>query len=248
MEASEKKHSAIEVSGLSLAYREKPVLWDYTGIVETGSLTAILGPNGAGKSTLIKGILQLMKPLKGEVLIFGEPFKKNYKKIAYVPQIGAVNWDFPATVFDVTLMGRYSNLGWVRRPGRKDKQLALEALRIMGMEKFKNRQISELSGGQRQRVFLARAIAEQAEIYILDEPLAGVDKASENMIMSCLKGFCKEGKTVLVVHHDLNTVKEYFSHVILLNRVKIVDGPTEEIFTRENIARTYGEGKILRGF
>lgn len=247
---AETKDTAIDIKQLTVAYDARPVLWDVNVQFETGKLTAIVGPNGAGKSTLIKSMLGFIKPVIGEVLysIEGQS-AKNYKtvknNIAYVPQNNSVDWDFPATVLDVVLMGRYGHLGWFKRPSKKDKEIAKQMLLKVGMPTFANRQISQLSGGQRQRVFLARALAQEADIYIMDEPLAGVDMKTERIIMQLLRGLVKKGNTVLVVHHDLQTVEEYFDDVVFLNREILANGPVEEIFTEENIEETYRQDKNL---
>ncbi len=230
----------IEVEDLSLAYHDKPVVWDIDLDIYENTRTAIIGPNGAGKSTLIKGILGLMKPITGTVKIMGGSYKEHYKKIAYVPQKGTVNWDFPATVLDVVLMGTYSSLGWIKRPSSEHTIKALAALDQIEMADFRDRQISQLSGGQKQRVFIARAIVQDADIYFMDEPLQGVDMKTEAIIMDTLKQFQKNGKTSILVHHDLNTVKEYFDHVVLLNKKLIADGTMETTFTKENIDIAYG--------
>lgn len=239
------KSIIVEVEDLSMAYNEEPVVWDIDLKIVENSRTAIVGPNGAGKSTLLKGILNLMKTLTGTVRFRGQSFKQYYKNIAYVPQLGSVNWDFPATVLDVVLMGRYVHLGWIKRPTKKDKMIAMEALERIGMEEFKNRQISELSGGQRQRVFLARAIASDAEIFFLDEPLQGVDIKSEAVIMDTIRQFQKDGKTIVAVHHDLNQVEEYFDHVAIINKRIIAHGPVSEVFTTENIESAYTEKRRM---
>lgn len=227
----------VEVEDLTMAYHDKPVLWDNDVDIVKNSRTAIIGPNGAGKSTLIKGILELEKKLSGYVRIMGSELKDVKKHIAYMPQANSVNWDFPTTVLDVVLMGRYVHLGFFKRPGKKDHEIAMNALRTIGMEEYKDRQISKLSGGQRQRVFLARAIAQDAEIYFMDEPLAGVDKKTEKVIIEFLKKAQKEGKTSIVVHHDLNTIPEYFDHIVILNKQIIAQGPVSEVFTAENLSR-----------
>lgn len=233
------EHVLIRVEDLTMAYRSRPVLWDIDLDILRGSRTAIVGPNGAGKTTLIKGILELEKPLAGHILIDGEPFKKARRRIAYIPQAGSVNWDFPTTVEDVVLMGSYPRVGWVRRPRRSDKEAARRALEEMEMTEFADRQISQLSGGQRQRVFLARAICQQADIYIMDEPLTGVDVRTEAIIMDKIRQFQAEGKTTIAVHHDVASVPEHFDHVVLLNRQVIAAGPVEEALTPENLARAY---------
>lgn len=225
----------IKVEDLTMAYHDKPVLWDVDISIPEGSRTAIIGPNGAGKSTLLKGILGLQKTLSGEITVFGEPVKRVIKKIAYIPQKGSVNWDFPTTVTDAVLMGRYGHLGWIRRPGRKDKEYAARAIDMMGLTAVKERQISQLSGGQKQRVFIARAIAQAADIYIMDEPLAGVDKRTEGIIIGFIKDMQEKGKTSVVVHHDLNTLTDYFDYVVILNKRVIVQGPVNEVFTAANL-------------
>lgn len=231
---------AICVHDLTVAYDYKPVLWDIHLEVPEGVLMAIVGPNGAGKSTLIKAILGIQKSIAGTVEIFGEPYKNKRKEVAYVPQKGTVDWDFPTTVIDVVLMGTYGNLGWIKRPGKKEKKAALESLEKVGMLAFRNRQISQLSGGQQQRVFLARALVQDASIYIMDEPFQGVDATTEVAIINILKQLRKENKTVLVVHHDLQTVPEYFDWVTFLNVKKIDTGPIKDSFNDENLAKTYG--------
>lgn len=236
--------SAIKMNQLTVAYDAEPVLWDVTAAFKRGKLTAIIGPNGAGKSTLIQTMLGFLDPIIGEVSFSpeGKPFDSYQsvkKQVAYVPQKSSVDWDFPTTVLDVVIMGRYGHLGWFKRPGKRDKELAEEVLDQVGMASFKNRQISQLSGGQRQRVFLARALVQQADIYILDEPLAGVDIKTERVIMKLLRDLVEEQNTVLVVHHDLQTVEEYFDEVLFLNREVIDAGPVVEVFTDENIEKTY---------
>ncbi|MGX7092286.1 metal ABC transporter ATP-binding protein [Hutsoniella sourekii] len=229
--------AVVEVHDLTMAYHEKPVLWDVDLEIANNSRTAVIGPNGAGKSTMIKGILGLEKTLSGAVKIFDQPVDKVIKRIAYIPQTSSVNWNFPTTVEDVVLMGRYVHLGWIKRPSKEDKEIALAALEEIGMSDFRKRQISQLSGGQRQRVFIARAIAQQADIYFMDEPLAGVDKRTEGVIIDFLGRVQKEGKTSVVVHHDLNTISAYFDHLVILNKKLIASGPVETTFTADNLAR-----------
>lgn len=231
---------AVEVEDLTVAYHEKPVLWDIDLQVPKGVLLAIVGPNGAGKSTLIKTILGLLKPAAGSVTIFGKSVEKQRRLIGYVPQRGTVDWDFPVTALDVVLMGRYGKLGWFTRPGKEDKKLALGCLDKVGMKVFADRQISQLSGGQQQRVFLARALLQNADIYFMDEPFAGVDAATERAIVTLLKELRKNGKTVIVVHHDLQTLKEYFDWVMLLNVRRIALGPVKKVLTTKNLQQTYG--------
>lgn len=230
----------IKVAGLAAAYLKKTVLHDIDFTVQPGTLTAIVGPNGAGKSTLIKTMLKLHPTLTGSVHFFDSSFKKVKSRIAYVPQRGSVDWDFPTDALDVVTMGLYGQIGWIKRPTRSDKKKAYQALEKMGMENYADRQISQLSGGQQQRVFLARALVQDADLYFMDEPLAGVDAATERAIMAILKELIENGKTVMVVHHDLQTVADYFDHVLLLNQTVIEHGKTTEVFTKENIAKTYG--------
>ena len=209
---------------LTMAYRETPVLWDIDLDIPGEVRCAIVGPNGAGKSTLLSGILGLLAPVSGEVRLWGHPLDEVRKRIAYVPQRGSVHWDFPTTVFDVVLMGRYAHIGLMRRPGKLDKELAFDALEKMKMADYSDRQISELSGGQKQRVFIARALAQDADLYIMDEPLAGVDETTERIIMDKFLDLQRAHKTVVAVHHDLGTLDSYFDFLIVLNRtVKACD-------------------------
>lgn len=231
---------AIQIDDLTVAYNYKPVLWDIDLTVPEGVLMAIVGPNGAGKSTLIKAVLGIIKPIAGSVSIYDQPYKKQRKLVAYVPQKGSVDWDFPTTAMDVVLMGTYGSLGWIKRPGKKEKKASLEALEKVGMLSFRDRQISQLSGGQQQRVFLARALVQNASIYFMDEPFQGVDATTEIAIINILKELRKAGKTVVVVHHDLQTVPEYFDWVTFLNVKKIATGPVMEIFNDDNLTKTYG--------
>lgn len=231
--------NAINVEDMTVAYNEKPVLWDVDLNIPKGILLAIVGPNGAGKSTLIKSMLELVKPLSGKVLFKGKTYIEMRKKIAYVPQRGSVDWNFPTNALDVVLMGRYADIGWFKRPNKNDKKIAIEALKKVAMEDFSKRQISQLSGGQQQRVFLARALVQDADIYIMDEPFAGVDAKTEKAIINLLKELRSRGKTVVSVHHDLQTVEEYFDWVSLINRTVVKTGPVKEVFTNENIQKTY---------
>jgi manganese/zinc/iron transport system ATP- binding protein len=235
--------AAIEVTDLTVAYRDTPVLWDVDMSVPRGVLMAIVGPNGAGKTTLIKAILGLVRVAAGQTLIEGKPYAEQRRLVGYVPQRGSVDWDFPTSVLDVVMMGRYGTLGWLRRPGKRERDLALEALQKVQMQDFAHRQISQLSGGQQQRVFLARALVQDAQIYCLDEPFVGVDAVTERAIVTLLQDLRAAGKTVVVVHHDLQTVPEYFDWMTLLNVRKIASGPVAEIFTEENLRATYG-GRI----
>lgn len=230
---------AIHIDDLTMAYREKPVLWDVDADIPAGTMTAIIGPNGAGKSTLLKGILGLEPVISGHVLFFGQRLKDMRRKIAYVPQKSAVNWHFPTTVYDVILMGRYPYLGLIRRPRAADRRLAEEAMEEMGLAALRDRQISELSGGQKQRVFLARAMAQEAELYLLDEPLQGVDVSSEKILVEKLRQLVRRGRTVAAVHHDLSTAADYFDRVLLLNRQVLAHGPAAEVLSRENLRLAY---------
>ncbi|RYL93688.1 metal ABC transporter ATP-binding protein [Sporolactobacillus sp. THM19-2] len=234
----------LTVKNLTVAYQKQPVLRNVSFDIPEGKLIGIVGPNGAGKSTLIKGILGLTPKVGGEVAIYGKPYKEQRKLIGYVPQRESVDWDFPTNALDVVTMGRYGHLGWFRRPGRKEKELAMNCLRHVGMENFTDRQISQLSGGQQQRIFLARALAQDARLYFMDEPFAGVDARTEKAIITLLHELRQQGKTVLVVHHDLNTVRQYFDWLILLNVSLMGIGKTEDLFTRENLQHTYG-GKLV---
>jgi len=234
---------AIEVTDLTIAYRDKPVLWDVDMEVPSGILMAIIGPNGAGKTTMIKSILGLVKPAAGQVLVYGRPYAQQRHLVGYVPQRGSVDWDFPTSVLDVVMMGRYGTLGWFRRPGAREQATALDALDKVGMRSFAGRQISQLSGGQQQRVFLARALAQDAQLYFMDEPFQGVDATTERAIVTLLQDLRSAGKTVVVVHHDLQTVPEYFDWVTMLNVRRIASGPVSEVFTEQNLRQTYG-GKV----
>jgi manganese/zinc/iron transport system ATP- binding protein len=201
---------------------------------------AIVGPNGAGKTTLIRSILGMVRPAAGQALVHGRPYEEQRRRVAYVPQRGSVDWDFPTSVLDVVLMGTYGRLGWVRRPGAREKAAARDALGQVGMAELESRQISQLSGGQQQRVFLARALVQHADVYFMDEPFQGVDATTERAIVELLRDLRSNGRTVLAVHHDLQTVPEYFDQVALLNVRRIASGPVEEVFTEENLRRTYG--------
>jgi manganese/zinc/iron transport system ATP- binding protein len=233
----------VDVTDLTVAYHEKPVLWDVDMSVPEGTLMAIVGPNGAGKTTMIKAILGLIPPAAGNVQIYGKAYTEQRHLVGYVPQRGSVDWDFPTTVLDVVMMGRYGKLGWFKRPGAKERQLALEALEKVGMAQFASRQISQLSGGQQQRTFLARALVQDAKVYFMDEPFQGVDATTERAIITLLQELRAQQKTVIVVHHDLQTVPEYFDWVTLLNVRCIACGPVKEVFTEENLRQAYG-GRI----
>ena len=230
----------VEIHDMTVAYQRRPVLWDIDLVVPEAKLVGIIGPNGAGKSTLIKAILNLVPTASGLVSIYGKPYAQCRHLVGYVPQRESVDWDFPVDALDVVLMGLYGSLGWFRRPGKRERERALECLRLVGMESFARRQINQLSGGQKQRVFLARALAQDARIYFMDEPMAGVDAATEEAVMAILRQLRADGKTVVVVQHDLQSVPTYFDHVILLNMRLVAVGPTAEVFTAENLRKTYG--------
>ena len=224
--------NAIEIKNLTVAYGENIALEDFNLDVEIGSLMALVGPNGAGKSTLIKTILKFLKQITGEIKING-------KSLAYVPQRNTVDWDFPTTLFDVVEMGCYGRVGLFKRVNKEEKKKVLKAIEQIDMSEFKDRQISELSGGQQQRAFIARALVQEADIYLMDEPFQGVDSTTEKSIVDILKKLKSEGKTLLVVHHDLQTVSTYFESVTFINKTVIASGKVKEVFTQENIEKTY---------
>ncbi|MBQ16483.1 MAG: manganese ABC transporter ATP-binding protein [Planctomycetaceae bacterium] len=228
---------------MTVAYHRRPVLWDIDYDAPPGKLVAIIGPNGSGKTTFIKAALDLVPRISGDVRFFGEPYRQARTRVGYVPQRGSVDWDFPVSALDVVAMGLYRKIGWFRPVTRRYRQQALECLDRVGMADLARRQISQLSGGQQQRVFLARALAQSADLYLMDEPFAGVDAATERAIVAVLHELRQSGKTALVVHHDLQTVTEYFDHVLLLNMRLVATGPTRDVFTNENLRATYG-GKL----
>lgn len=240
---SESKTPALELHDVTVSYQRKPVLYGVDLQIPEGSLVGLIGPNGAGKSTLIRAVMGLLPLSSGWVKIFGESFKDARKRVGYVPQREEVDWDFPVNVMDVVLMGRYGRLGLFKRPGKEDREKAREALDKVSMLPFAQRQISNLSGGQQQRVFLARALAQESDLYLMDEPFAGVDAATERAIIALLQELKSRGKTILVVHHDLTTAREYFDRLVLLNMRVVATGPTEQIFTAELLQKTYG-GKL----
>lgn len=234
---------ALEIHDLTVAFDRKPVLWNIDLTIPQGKLVGIIGPNGAGKSTLIKSVMGLLPLSSGFVKVFDQPLNDVRNQISYVPQRESVDWDFPASVMDVVLMGRYSKIGLFNRPRKADRDVAMDCLKKVGMEAFANRQISQLSGGQQQRTFLARALAQQANLYFMDEPFAGVDAATEKAIIDLLQEMTSSNKTVIVVHHDLQSVTQYFDWVIMLNTRLVASGPTKTTFTQENLQETYG-GKL----
>lgn len=239
----QREQHPLVVRDLTVAYHRKPVVWDIDLSIPEGKLVCIVGPNGAGKSTLLKACLDLIPRSSGEVLIYGESYTKARKRVGYVPQRESVDWDFPVSALDVVAMGTYGQLGWFRRVNKRSKALAMQALERVGLADYAHRQISQLSGGQQQRTFLARALVQDADIYFMDEPFAAVDAATERAIVELLKELQARGKTCLVVHHDLATVPQYFDWTVLLNMRVVANGPTDEVFTPENLRKTYG-GKL----
>ncbi|MEM9970506.1 MAG: metal ABC transporter ATP-binding protein [Pseudomonadota bacterium] len=232
--------SPFAIRGLTVSYEQKPAVFSVDATIEAGKMTAIVGPNGAGKSTLLKAALGIVKPLAGQVTLHGAPLASQMQRVAYVPQRASVDWDFPVRVIDVVLMGLYRDLGLIGRLTGSHKATARECLARVGMEDFASRQIGQLSGGQQQRVFLARALAQDADLYLLDEPFAGVDAATEAAIIDVLKSLRDEGRTVVAVHHDLSTVPEYFDNVLLLNVRKIAEGPVATTFNDATLHAAYG--------
>jgi manganese/zinc/iron transport system ATP- binding protein len=238
--AAHEPNLALHVEDLTVAYHGKPVLWDIDVDIPPGAMAAIVGPNGAGKSTLMKAVLGLVRPSAGHIRVHGQPPRRILRRLGYVPQRSSVDWDFPTTALDVVMMGRYGHLGWFRRPGRAERDLAMSALSQVHMDHLHDRQISQLSGGQQQRVFLARALVQDPDVYFLDEPMAGVDATTERTIVERLKAERDRGKTVVVVHHDLQTVADYFDWLVLLNVRVIAQGHVHDVYTADNLRRAYG--------
>lgn len=230
----------LSVQDLTVAYHRRPVLWDIELELPPAQLVGVLGPNGAGKSTLIKAVIGLVPCMSGKVRIFGQPYRKSRHRVGYVPQRESVDWDFPVDALDVVTMGLYRQIGWFRPVTRRHRQTAMEALDRVGIADLAHRQISQLSGGQQQRTFLARALVHDADLYLMDEPFASVDASTEQAIIEILREMKSRGKTVLVVHHDLQTVADYFDHLVLLNLRRVAQGATDEVFTPENLRATYG--------
>lgn len=235
-----KEQCSIEVHNLTTTYGNTPVLWDVDFELPSGQIIGIIGPNGSGKTTLLKTIMGLLVPASGYVKIFDKNIDQMRERIAYVPQRESVDWDFPASVFDVVKMGRYRSNNLFRRSTKTDLAIVEESIEKVGLSDFRNRQISQLSGGQQQRVFIARALAQKADIYLMDEPFVGVDAATENAILSLLQEMKKDGKTVLMIHHDLQTVSDYFDYLVLLNTRLIAKGTPQEVLTEENLSNAYG--------
>ncbi len=232
--------SPFAVSKLTAAYHNQPVVFDVSFTAPPNAIAAIIGPNGAGKSTFLKAALGLTPKLTGETRVFNKPLSRSRREVAYVPQRASVDWDFPANVFDVAMMGLQAEIGWLRWPSVEHKARAMAALEAVGMHDLAQRQIGQLSGGQRQRVFIARALVQNADVYLLDEPFAGVDAATEAAIMNVFRDLKRRGKTVICVHHDLATVEDYFDYVMLMNVVKISEGPTAAAFTPQTLSKAYG--------
>ena len=230
----------LSVNDLTVAWHRKPVIWDVDLEVLPGQLVGVVGPNGAGKSTLLKAIMDLVPKASGRVEIFGKSYRQSRDRVGYVPQRESVDWDFPISVLDVVTMGLYGQIGWCMPVRRRHRDMARQALEQVGIGELANRQISQLSGGQQQRTFLARALVQDADLYLMDEPFAAVDAATEKAIVGILRSMRQAGKTAIVIHHDLPTVPEYFDSVVLLNMRVVASGPTKNVFTRENLERTYG--------
>ena len=237
--------SALTVRALSVAYGDKPALSSVDAEFEAGRMGAIVGPNGAGKSTLLKASMGIIPTISGDVRFFGRSLDKVRDRISYVPQRASVDWDFPVTVIDVVMMGLYRSLSPFQLIGRKQRQTAMECLEEVDMTGLASRQIGQLSGGQQQRVFIARALAQKADLLLLDEPFAGVDAATEKTVVTLLKRFVSSGGTAIAVHHDLSTVPAYFDDVLILNIRKIANGPVDAVFTDDNLTEAYG-GRLVR--
>lgn len=230
----------LSIDDLTVAYHRKPVIWDVGFEVPEGSLVGIVGPNGAGKSTLLKAVMDLIPRASGRVSVYGKTYRQNRHRVGYVPQRESVDWDFPVDALDVVTMGLYSKVGWCLPVRKRHRQIALNALDQVGIADLARRQISQLSGGQQQRTFLARALVQDADLYLMDEPFAAVDAATEGAIVDILRSMKERGKTSVVIHHDLQTVPEYFDYVVLLNLRVVAHGPIQDVFTTENLQKTYG--------
>jgi manganese/zinc/iron transport system ATP- binding protein len=237
--------NALDVEQLSVSYDETAVLWDISFSLPKASLIGIIGPNGAGKSTLLKALLGLTPPLSGTVSFFGSPLESIRQKVAYVPQRSSVDWDFPLTAYDLVMMGRFGRMGVMKWASKDDKQAVLNALKAVEMEELSHRQIGQLSGGQQQRLFIARALVQDADLFLLDEPFAGIDLATEKTLLHLFAKLKAQGKTIIMVHHDLITAQKVFDWLVLLNTCLIAAGPTNEVLTSQNLAKTYGQGSRL---
>lgn len=240
-----KENLAVEVRDLVVAYQQKPVLLGIDLLLPRGKVIGMMGPNGAGKSTLLKTIMGLVPSNSGSTRLFSKSLKEVRKQVSYVPQKESLDWDFPASVLDVAVMGRYGRLGLFQRPGQADKEYAMACLQQVGMDSLAQQQIGQLSGGQQQRVLLARSLAQEAELYLMDEPFVGVDAATENLIINLLKTMARKGKTFIVVHHDLQSAPKYFDWSVLLNKRVVASGPTEEVFTPTLLQATYGNKLVF---
>ncbi len=238
--ATATKAIPLSIDDLTVAYHRKPVIWDVSLDLPAGSLVGVVGPNGAGKSTLLKAVMDLIPRASGRIKVFGESYADNRGRVGYVPQRESVDWDFPVDALDVVTMGLYREIGWCFPVRKKHRQAAMEALRRVGMADLANRQISQLSGGQQQRTFLARALVQDADLYLMDEPFAAVDASTERAIVDVLRDMRARGKTAVVIHHDLQTVAEYFDYVVLLNMRVVAHGSVKDVFTPENLQKTYG--------
>lgn len=236
----DRRDTPLSIHDLTVAYHRKRVIWDVEFDIPPGALVGVVGPNGAGKSTLLKAVMDLVPKVSGRIQVFGDSYRKQRQRVGYVPQRESVDWDFPVDVLDVVTMGRYRQIGWCRPVRRSDREAAMYALERVGLQDFAKRQISQLSGGQQQRTFLARALVQNADLYLMDEPFAAVDASTEKAIVEILKEMQADGKTALVIHHDLQTVSEYFDYVVLINMRIVAHGPTAEVFTPTNLQRTYG--------
>lgn len=231
---------SLEVNHLTVAYKDTVILHDFCARIPQGVVAALIGPNGAGKTTFLKSILSIVQPRAGTVKLLGKPYTEIRNQVAYIPQRSSIDWDFPACARDVAIMGRYGSLGWFKRPGKSDWAKANQSLELVGLSDYATRPIQELSGGQQQRLFLARALTQEAQLYLLDEPFAGIDAHSEKMIISILHTMRDQGKTIIMVHHDLNTLKSYFDWALLINKKAVACGPISQAITPENLAQTYG--------
>ena len=240
MDNQNDKTPLLAIQHLSVSYAQKPVLWDINLELPKGKVIGIIGPNGAGKSTFIKAIMGLVPVDNGSIQIFGKSLQEVRKQVSYVPQRNSVDWDFPASVFDVVLMGRYAHLKLFQRPRQIDKDIAMRALEQVEMGHLAQRQIGQLSGGQQQRIFLARALAQEADLYFMDEPFVGVDAATEKSIVTLLRQLANQGKSIIVVHHDLQTASQYFDWAVLLNMRLVGAGPVQDVLKNELLQATYG--------
>lgn len=232
---------AIAIDNLTIYYQSNPILWEISTAIPSGKIVAIVGPNGAGKSTLLKSLIGILEPFSGSITIFGKKFLSIREKVAYVPQRESIDWDFPITVKEVVLMGRYHKLGLFRWVRASDERAADEFMELLDIAHLKDRQIGELSGGQQQRVFIARALIQDADLYLLDEPFTGVDIATENLMIDLFKKLQQKGKTLVIVHHDLESLEKIFDWVILLNNRLIAQGDLASTYTLENISKTFGK-------